>query len=357
MTDADWMRLALDAAREAGARGEVPVGAVLVKDGAIVATGRNSPIASNDPTAHAEVDALRAGAAALGNYRLEGCTLYVTLEPCAMCAGAALHARLDRIVFGAAEPASGAAGSVIDLFAEPRLNHRTEIEGGVLAEECAILLRDFFRGRREASRLAAQPLRDDALRTPAKRFEGLLDYPFASHWSSGSTSQRGWRMHFLDEGPPDAATVLCLHAPGQWSYFFRYLVVHAGPRWLAPDLIGFGMSDKPKREDVHALEWHADVLMEWIDTLDVGLLALAVAPGAGPLADLLLQRRPERFVGALPVPDAADGTVSIAWRAPYPDRGHEAALRALGASDPGSSGPSPAQSAQVARDAMGYFAP
>ncbi|MGI4777339.1 MAG: tRNA adenosine(34) deaminase TadA [Janthinobacterium lividum] len=358
MTDADWMGIALDAAREAGERGEVPVGAVLVKDGVIVATGRNSPIASHDPTAHAEIDALRAGAAALGNYRLDGCTLYVTLEPCAMCAGAALHARLDRIVFGAAEPASGAAGSVIDLFAEPRLNHRTEIAGGVRALDCATLLQGFFRQRREASRLAARPLREDALRTPAKRFEGLPDYAFVSRWSSGLTSQRRWRMHYLDEGPPDgAATVLCLHAPGQWSYFFRRLVAQAGPRWLAPDLIGFGMSDKPKREDVHSLALHADVLLEWTDTLGVGRLAIAVAPGAGPLADLLLCRTPDRFVGALVVPDTADNGASAAWRAPFPDRGHEAALRALGVCSTKASGPSHAQCAQIARDAMGYFAP
>src|SRR5690606_18022440 len=135
-------------ARAAAAAGEVPVGAVLVKDGEIIARGRNAPIAQHDPSAHAEMAALRAGAQRLGNYRLDGCTLYVTLEPCAMCSGAMLHARLDRVVYGAPDPKTGAAGSVLDLFASPQLNHQTVVQGGVLAEPAAALLRDFFKPRR-----------------------------------------------------------------------------------------------------------------------------------------------------------------------------------------------------------------
>src|SRR6185503_8208981 len=122
-TDERWMEHALARARDAGARGEVPVGAIVVRDGAIVGRGGNAPIAGNDPTAHAEIAALREAAARLGNYRLPGCTLYVTLEPCAMCAGAILHARLARLVFGARDSKTGACGSVIDLFGERRLNH------------------------------------------------------------------------------------------------------------------------------------------------------------------------------------------------------------------------------------------
>ena len=142
------MRHALALAARAQAAGEVPVGAVLVKDGAVIGSGWNHPIGAHDPTAHAEVAALRAAAQALGNYRLTDTTLYVTLEPCAMCAGALVHARVKRLVYGAADPKAGAAGSVFDIARAPALNHRLEVEGGVLAEECGRLLREFFSHRR-----------------------------------------------------------------------------------------------------------------------------------------------------------------------------------------------------------------
>lgn len=148
--DEGFMREALVLADEAGARGEVPVGAVVARAGAIIGRGFNAPISSSDPTAHAEVLALRAAALQVQNYRLPGCTLYVTLEPCAMCAGAIIHARIARLVYGAPDPKTGAAGSVIDLFAEARLNHHAEIVGGVLENQCAERLRAFFRERRLA---------------------------------------------------------------------------------------------------------------------------------------------------------------------------------------------------------------
>jgi tRNA(adenine34) deaminase len=145
VNDAAFMALALEQAREAAAAGEVPVGAVLVRDGQVLAAGRNAPVGDNDPTAHAEIMALRSAARAIGNYRLDGCTLYVTLEPCAMCAGAMMHARLSRVVWGAPDPKTGAAGSVVDLFAQRQLNHRTQVDGGVLADECGAMLADFFK--------------------------------------------------------------------------------------------------------------------------------------------------------------------------------------------------------------------
>ena len=151
-TDSDWMGEALALARVAGARGEVPVGAVIVKEGAVIGRGGNAPIAGTDPTAHAEIAALRDAGRALGNYRLPGCELYVTIEPCAMCAGAIMHARIRRLVFGAPDPKTGACGSVVDLFAEPRLNHHTTVTGGVAAEACAALLSDFFASRRQDAR-------------------------------------------------------------------------------------------------------------------------------------------------------------------------------------------------------------
>jgi tRNA(adenine34) deaminase len=150
--DARYMRIALEAAAEAGRRDEVPVGAVVVADGAIIGQGLNAPISTHDPSAHAEIAALRNAAAHLGNYRLSGCDLYVTLEPCAMCAGAIMQARIRRLVFGAPDPKTGACGGVVNLFAEPRLNHHTTVTGGVLAEECGALLKQFFTGRRNGAR-------------------------------------------------------------------------------------------------------------------------------------------------------------------------------------------------------------
>ena len=153
--DTHFMRLALAQAALAADAGEVPVGAVVVQGGQVIATGCNAPIKGHDPTAHAEIAALRAAAKALGNYRLPDCTLYVTLEPCAMCSGAMLHARLKRVVFGAPDAKTGAAGSVINLFDQPQLNHQTALQGGVLAFESAALLKSFFSQRREQKRAQA----------------------------------------------------------------------------------------------------------------------------------------------------------------------------------------------------------
>jgi len=147
-SDEAWMREALLEARQAQSEGEVPVGAVLVLGGALVARGRNQCVRAQDPTAHAEIAALREGARRIGNYRLPGGVLYTTLEPCAMCAGAMMHARLARVVYGCRDPKTGAAGSLVDLFGNTRLNHHTRIEAGVLADECAELLQRFFRERR-----------------------------------------------------------------------------------------------------------------------------------------------------------------------------------------------------------------
>ncbi|MBZ4193238.1 MAG: tRNA adenosine(34) deaminase TadA [Candidatus Contendobacter sp.] len=146
--DRYWMGRALELARRAGAAGEVPVGAVLVREGEIIGEGWNQSIGACDPTAHAEMLALRAAATRIGNYRLADCTLYATLEPCPMCAGAMIHARVARLVFGAADPRAGAAGSVFNLLQTDVLNHRVQGVGGVLTEECGALLRDFFRARR-----------------------------------------------------------------------------------------------------------------------------------------------------------------------------------------------------------------
>jgi tRNA(adenine34) deaminase len=146
--DQQYMRMAIEQAQLAAQSGEVPVGAVLVRGGQVISRAFNKPITNHDPSAHAEMLALREAALAEENYRIPGSTLYVTLEPCAMCSGAMLHARIDRVVYGAQDPKTGAAGSVLDIFSSKQINHQTSVEGGIMSEECGQLLRDFFKGRR-----------------------------------------------------------------------------------------------------------------------------------------------------------------------------------------------------------------
>lgn len=156
-SDTEFMQIALDLAQQAALSGEVPVGAIVVKDGIIIGRGSNAPIGLHDPTAHAEIMAMREAATYLGNYRLVDCSLYVTLEPCAMCSGAMQHARIAKLVFGASDLKTGACGSVINLMAEPKLNHHTEVVSGILALECGATLSDFFKQRRLKKPVLEQP--------------------------------------------------------------------------------------------------------------------------------------------------------------------------------------------------------
>lgn len=340
--DLGFMRLALDAARQSAQQGEVPVGAVLVRqvsgaDAAaaseLLACNHNQPISRHDPTAHAEMLALREAACKLGNYRLDDCELYVTLEPCAMCAQAMLHARLKRVVYGAREPKTGAAGSVLDLFGYRELNHQTEVVGGVLADECGALLQEFFAGRRRQARQAATPLREDALRTPVRRFgpawQAWPQLQQAAGFEQSLPVLQGLRLHALDLGPRDAATHwLALHGPDAWwpqLAGWAWSKSQAGQRVLLPDLIGFGQSDKPKKPAWHQLEQHLAWLLAWLDSRGVDQFNIAYAPGQQVLAQRLLEAAPQR-VGQLL---ALDGPGLGAWtpelgQAPFPDAGHQA---------------------------------
>jgi tRNA(adenine34) deaminase len=373
MRDALFMQMALIQASAAAKAGEVPVGAVVVKNGQVIAAGRNASIETHDPTAHAEIIAIRAAARVLGNYRLDGCELYVTLEPCAMCSGAMLHARLDRVVYGAPDPKTGAAGSVLDLFGSTQLNHQTVVRGGVMATECAAHLQAFFQQKRfdqDQQRRALHPLRDDALRTPDTRFLELPDYPWQPNYISDLPSLAGLRMHYLAEGPVDAGlTYLCLHGNPTWSYLFRKMIpvfLQAGHRVIAPDLIGFGRSDKPKKESAHSFAFHRQTLLELIERLDLRRLVLVAQDWGGLLGLTLPMEMPERFhglvlmstmlaTGDLPLPPGflawremcakapefditkffassspdLSAAECAAYAAPFPGGGHRAGIRAL----------------------------
>ncbi len=384
MTDAELMQQALQQAQQALNEGEVPVGAVVVHHGQVIATGRNAPIDQHDPTAHAEITALRAAAQTLGNYRLDDCELFVTLEPCAMCTGAMLHARLKRVVFGAPDPKTGAGGSVVNLFNLPQLNHQTQLQGGMLADECAALLQDFFKVRRDQIKERSKmnhPLRDDALRTPDACFNNLPGYPWLAHYLSDLPTLAGLRLHYLDEGrrkgssnaadaaTTEAITYLCLHGNPAWSYLYRKMIpvfLAAGARVVAPDLVGFGKSDKPKKENAHSFTWHRQVLLEFVERLDLRNVVLVVQDWGGLLGLTLPMAAPHRFKGlvvmntTLATGDVPLSAGFVAWRemcaknpafdvarlfargnshlsapecaaymAPFPDAGHRAATRAF----------------------------
>ena len=345
-SDVDYMGLAIQQARFAAERGEVPIGAVLVGRSAgmsapsVLAVAHNQPVSSHDPTAHAEILVLREAARQRRNYRLEDCELFVTVEPCAMCAQAMLHARLQRVVFGATEPKTGAAGSVVDLFAMASLNHHTQVLGGVLAKECAGVLRAFFQQRRSEQRRDAQPLRDDALRTPAARFEPIWarysQWRNAERWISKGVALQGLRLHVLDLQAPDVTVVgvpiLFVHGPGQWWPQAATWVqdqLRMGRRIVLPDLIGHGQSDKPKKTAWHTLAHHAQSLVDVLDDLHLVAVELALAPGQQSLADVLQTLASSRIVGQRRLDEAECPPLpSDALDAPYPDKGHRAAARA-----------------------------
>jgi len=362
------MRLALAQARLAAAAGEVPVGAVVLRHGEVIAVGHNQSIGLHDPSAHAEIQALRAAGLAVGNYRLADCELVSTLEPCAMCAGAILHARIAHVVFGARDPLAGAAGSALQLLGPPRL--KPQVQGEVLAAECAALLHDFFTARRQRSSDGEPALRDDALRTPAPCFDALEPLPWAYRAVHQLPGLDGLQWLYLDEGARSAEAgpqliFLCLHASMGWSYSFRRMLaplLAAGHRVVVPDLIGFGRSDKPKRESYHTLSTHLGLLQQLVQYLDLQRVVLVVQGADHHLGLSLPMTDPARYCGVLllsgpsdapvanmpgllarPLPTAPGSQTALrrclpvwrakagqapVWLAPFPDPGHAAALRA-----------------------------
>ncbi|MEG1202446.1 MAG: tRNA adenosine(34) deaminase TadA [Comamonas sp.] len=377
--DLRWMQAALQQAQLAAGAGEVPVGAVVVCHGQIVGRGYNQPVGTHDPSAHAEVQALRDAARRLGNYRLEDCTLYVTLEPCAMCAGAILHARVARVVWGAAEPRMGAAGSIVDLFANSQLNHHTQTTAGVLADAAADMLTAFFAQRRQVQQAvakAAHPLRDDALRTPEKCFSACCDSAGSSFFYSDWPALNGLRLHVKDSeasSAPSAITWLMLPASPAPQSLFRHLAVGLqaqGDRVVAPDWLGFGRSDKPKKDSAINDSRQLSVLLDLVEFLaipagqplvvaahgDASRLALALVAalakrnlvssaalwlinpllaGHATLAYLdwlqQVQRKPMLDLAQACATSAADDVSTddrAQWQVQFPDKGYRAGLRA-----------------------------
>lgn len=331
--DVYWMNQALQQAQKAFDAGEVPVGAVIVYAGECVAASHNAPIGEHDPSAHAEVRALRQAGQSLGNYRLQGCTVYVTLEPCAMCAMALLHARVDRVVFGARDDKTGAAGSVLDLFAMRQLNHQTQMTGGVLAQECAALLKQFFAQRRQGKNF---PLRDDALRTPEERFLEA-DVSCEGNYRNDLLALEGLRLHYGWREGTKKTLVVCLHDLEGYSEQFAEVM----PRWnrsgcavLAPDLIGFGRSDKPKKARKHTVQFHAAYLAELVQDV-VGdryrdVILIAADSSAVLLCAFLKQCQALGIaIRGVYVVDALPALSVQQREAPFPDRGHRCAPKAV----------------------------
>jgi tRNA(adenine34) deaminase len=330
--DQGFMSQALAQARAAALAGEVPVGAVVVQRGQVIATGHNSPIHSHDPSAHAEMIALRAAAQRLGNYRLDDCTLYVTLEPCVMCSGATLNARLQRVVYGASEPKTGAAGSVLNVFSQPQLNHHTQINGGVLAGECAALMHTFFEQRRAQAAAHKEPLREDALRLNEAHTDAIHSLGLPAHWSRFTQTLpalQGLRLHWLDnrtDMSSQGGLHVFLHGPEDWSAAYLDALKLDTPS-VAVDLPGFGLSDKPKKESAHSVAWHAQVLAEFMAMHDAKTMHL-VAPQSMQAVLLHLQQMDLPFI-AHHLPATPLHLPEALRLAPYPDKGHEAGPRAM----------------------------
>ena len=345
------MALAIAQARLAEECGEIPVGAVVVKDGQVVGAGHNRTLADCDPTAHAEVVALRAASRALGNHRLSDCSLYVTLEPCAMCIGGILHSRLEHVYFGAYDPKAGACGSVVNLPAITQINHHCSVQGGVSESVCSEQLSAFFQKRRLERRRDRRTLREDALRLPQGYLNAWMQQCVPLQWdhlqSAGGLRLCGWENP--NASSHARALVLCLHGAATWSYLYRDLLLSEIPDGLkvwAIDLPGHGASDKTKHGNELNTRFQLLVLEELLSSSDFDSVHI-LAHGTGcALAETLANKyrcvvhgltlcnpisctaptKPPRSLKQLhawmDTLSTGRGEFTNAICAPYPDAGH-----------------------------------
>lgn len=290
LSDEYFMQLALEQAKDAERAGEIPVGAVVVHDGKVVSVGRNRTIEACDPTAHAEIIALRAAAESVGNHRMEGLELFVTLEPCPMCAGAIFHSRLSRLIYGAPDPKTGVAGSVTNLFEIRGLNHQTRLTAGVLREQCTQQLQKFFLNLRLSKASQRTKLRDDAVRpqvTTFSKYHRFLES--GEYWMSSD----GWRVHYIDSRVLNPRrNVVFLHDFPYWSYqcgeIFEKLRL-SNFRIIAPDLLGCGLSDRPKRDDWHTVSNHAEIVRNLLKSLEIENLTIVASKHQSKLTECLAE--------------------------------------------------------------------
>lgn len=356
----DGMRLALEQACLAEQLGEIPVGAVVVCEGQVVGAGHNQTLSHCDPTAHAEVVALRAAARTLGNHRLDGCTLYVTLEPCAMCMGAIFHSRVAAVYFGAADPKTGACGSVLDLPAERRINHHCQVHGGVLQAPCAQHLSHYFARLRLNKRQRHRPVREDALRLPSAALsvcmEGVQSLPFDDLHAAQGLRVQVWQNPSAPQHP--ARLLLCLHGAMSWSTVYRRLLtapLDGTTTVWAVDLPGHGGSDKTKKGGEFDAQFQLNVLEALLQRTSAPRVHLVAQDTGCELALHLARRHTDRIDGltlcnplcaerreflhqgvplrsraqllaCLKSQCAGQTDAQAALAAPYPDTGHAAGL-------------------------------
>lgn len=352
----DCMQLALEQAYVAEKLGEIPVGAVVLLDGKVVGTGYNQTISESDPTAHAEVVAIRAAAKLLGNYRLDKCTLYVTLEPCTMCMGAIFHSRIAKVYFGAFDPKTGACGSVLNLPSDHRINHHCQVVGGVSQTQCGLQLSGYFERLRASKSLTRVPLREDALRLPhgalSSYMGGVKSQPVDDLKAANGLRIQIWQNPASTSNPKNL--VLCLHGATSWSYIYRAVLtadIPARTMVLALDFPGHGGSDKTKKggefEVANQLSIVNDLLVRFTASTihllgqDTGCeLAVRLAAGnPGRISGMTLFnpvcmdskpslnrgaaiRSRQQFIAALQDQCERNMADIDALSAPYPDAGH-----------------------------------
>jgi tRNA(Arg) A34 adenosine deaminase TadA len=332
--DAAMMRLALDEAKQASVCGEVPVGAVILCNGIVVAKSSNSVIQNCDPTSHAELLAIRRACHSLQRSRLNDCTLYVTLEPCTMCSGAIFGAQMARVIYAAAEPKTGASGSVINVYSNRHVNHHTQIHGGLLQEESVELLQEFFvnirKKQQENRSTSQQKLRPDMIRSDSKNGMIFLPDGMQSHYKNDWPSAPGVRLHWLSGGFVGAVIppFLLLHPIPLWSAWFTPYIESIFDQALiyALDRLGCGFSDKPKKFSIEWVSLEQQLLMDWIESLPISLFRLVASKKDQSTVTYVLEKYSHQCLEVLWLEDViSKKNTHYEWlQAPFPNEGHAA---------------------------------